>query len=1206
MGHDQCHSSAEEGKPLHSQRPELEAVGTTGQKYWRGLEELADTRDFRDFLEREFPAGASELSGTGRRNFLKLMGASVALAGAATLPGCRRPEHKILAYSARVPENVIPGKPLYYASSMPLPGGGAEGLLITTNEGRPTKIEGNPLHPINQGKSSVWSQASILNLYDPDRLKNPEFRRDGQAEHVDATWDDFAAWSTRHFSQFDATKGAGLALIVEKKTSPTRDRLRDALKAKWPQATFIAYDATENTHQQDGLKAACGAAAVEVLDLSKAKTIVSFDRDFVQGEPMSLVYARDLAASRRMLKSADTMSRLYVLESMFTSLGSMADHRAALSPSQISAAFAMLARKLAGALGTALSSGLAGAVSGLKGEVAGIDKMIDAIAADLLASRGASVLVAGRSQPAWVHALCAALNTALNASAAASAPVKYVATDAELAVDSARQLAQLRKDVESGKITTLVCIETNPLFNGPDGLGLEKAIESQTGSKKTTLITLNIDDNETVHASTWRLNAAHYLEAWNDATTFGGTLSVVQPMIAPLYAGRSDIELLALIIGQPAAGYDLVRATWQARLKLTGEAFEKAWRRTLWDGLAGVTAQPQALSVDGNRVGELVVQARIAAAPTPTALEASFFVGHMGDGRWINNAWLQELPEPASRTCWDNAGFVSPATLKALGLDGTDYTDKKPDGPLVKLKVDGREMTIVLWAVPGVADNTVVLPVGWGRRVTGLVGMGTGFDCFAFKPASQWVVPGVAVENLRDRFIVASTQLHGSMEGRALLRQMDMAAMVKHGDKPFKEEKDTYGRMKRLSLAEQLSGSELTHMPAGVSAYVNPYNASKSDVAKAAPGSHYDPQRAGKQDGTTPVYAQRAQWGMSIDLGSCTGCNVCTIACQAENNIPVVGKAEVIKGREMQWIRIDRYFVGDDRNAPEAMAFQPVACVHCENAPCEVVCPVNATVHGPEGHNYMVYNRCIGTRYCANNCPYKVRRFNFFEYGVTKFNGGLDDAMLDVVPDVVKNNLPSNQNLIPPRLRAKLDEIQKLAKNPNVTVRSRGVMEKCTYCIQRTNEAKIEYKLKMSKEGKPYDLATDGLPDKYVQTACQQACPTNAISFGDILDPKSEISQMREHTRTYALLGYLNVRPRTTYMASVKNPSPMIRAGVEDPFGHGSHDGHGGDHHGDHKKAAMNNTSLSSDGTTYVDRRRALEAGYRVSLSVLGGSGGAV
>jgi len=752
-------------------------------------------------------------------------------------------------------------------------------------------------------------------------------------------------------------------------------------------------------------------------------------------------------------------------------------------------------------------------------------------------------VVAGPSQPAEVHELARAINAALGnlGQTVTEVPGGSAGSGTEGLIALARRLA-------GGEIGTVVTLRANPVYDAPAGLGFEAAFQ-----KAPERITLSCQASETAEASTWRLAGTHFLEEWGDTRAWDGTVAPIQPMIAPIYGGKSDLEVLAMILGdEETDGHAIVRGTWQRGLGApSAEAFEKTWRRALHDGvIAGWPAEePEAAGAPGAR--ETRPARTLSAGPSPAALDVVFMVGMVGDGRFANNGWLQELPEFASRMVWDNAALVSPATADALGMVQDRATEKKKYARLADLALPGgAAVRVPVWAVPGIADNTVVLPVGYGRTVCGHVGTGVGFNTYAVKPGAESMYVGgarltPATGEGPSRYMITTTQEHGSMEGRtAIVRRADLPAWEKFGDERARRV-DPYGRELTLNFGERLG--ELAHTPANESIYRNPFNDTRDEPAPHAP------------------YATGPQWGMSIDLSTCIGCNTCTVACQAENNIPIVGKAEVNKGREMHWIRVDRYFVGGLESAdPESMTFQPVPCQHCENAPCETVCPVNATVHGPEGINYQVYNRCIGTRYCANNCPWKVRRFNFFDYGVKKYNGAyLGQETLG------RERGPENENLIPPRFREQLDEIQKMGHNPDVTVRSRGVMEKCTFCIQRINEARIEVKLS--------DLGL--IPDGYVKTACQQACPTDSIIFGDLLDRASRdgqgslARQMRAHGRSYQLLGYLNSRPRTTYMVEVKNPSPAYLRALEargdheagarlarwdDPFGHGGHGGHGG------------------------------------------------
>jgi molybdopterin-containing oxidoreductase family iron-sulfur binding subunit len=1300
---DQCPSSAKEGKPgkqtLAREARELPRVAgaASSLRAWRGLEEVADTGEFRDWLEREFPAGASELDraesedakeneGTTRRTFLKLMGASVALAGAATMPGCRRPNHKIMPYAAQVPEDIIPGKPLFYATAMPLPGGGAEGLLIETHEGRPTKVEGNPMHPLNRGKSTVWSQASVLNLYDPDRLKYPMFHG-APSGKPEATWDDFRDWAKRHFGQFDRTRGKGLAIVVDKKTSPTRDALRDRLKKRFPGAMFVAYEAIDRTGSlAQGTRLAFGAPMRELPTFSSngqvtAKVVVSLDRDFLdQSDPACLSSSREFAATRRMLTTKDAMSRLYVVESGFSNTGSCADHRLRLSPSRIGA-FAVL-------LGRLVLERAGGDVAGLKTALAGVQvaagediphDFVEAVADDLVAEAieggkrtrvGETLVLVGASQPAAIQAIGHAINAALGN---IGKTVRYLPMSEELASDSAANLAGVCSAIDSGEVTSVVTIGVNPVYDAPAELDFAKRYA------KVTSVNLSVESTETADASTWSLNGAHYLESWGDAESWDGTVSIIQPMIAPIFEpALSEIELLALIadpnagilvgpadasekkqattaeaagantkndvktapvVPAPAVapvatrvddGYGLVRGTWKGRLAKSDAEFDKAWRRALHDGVVAMNApalqSPKAASNLGGEIAKLL----LAPAPSKDELDVQFVTHHVHDGRFANNGWLHELPNVGTRVVWDNPALVSPKTAKDLGLlpawyserdPSTIYTHKYPEARIGKLTLAGRTIEIAVWILPGMADNTVLLPLGFGREHAGRVGDGVGFNAYPVRQITGMMASRAArLEPLNKEYMIASTQTHWSVDGRtAIVRQVDYPAWQKHGsDTPVEESDRLYATAKVLPFGERVGHGELTHTPPNINSYANPYSHSDDPYANKTPF----PKNNGDYDGKTmapalgSTYSKGSQWGMSIDLSTCTGCGACTIACQAENNIAIVGKKEVAKGREMSWIRVDRYFISDvsrqefeNPNEPVGMLHQPVACVHCENAPCEVVCPVNATVHGPEGNNYMVYNRCIGTRYCANNCPYKVRRFNFFDYGVKKFNGDYigREQIEGIAPDrggVTGSGEHNkiNVNLIPPRLRQKLEEIERMQKNPNVTVRSRGVMEKCTYCIQRTNEARIEMKL--------HDIKN--MPDGFVQTACQQACPSNAIVFGDILDTTSNggkgsaVRQLREHQRSYMLLGYLNTRPRTTHMVRVTNPNPRLRTPIEDPFGHaGGHESEGG-HEGGHE--ASGHGEKHAGGPRDAGRslflrdaaKRVADSGYALSLRVLG------
>ncbi len=1153
---------------------------------WRSLDEYAGTPEFRDFVEREFPAGASELARESRRSFMKVMGAGLAIAGAATVPGCRRPAREIMTYAQTVPEEIIPGKPLYYATSLPLPGGGAEGLLIETHAGRPTKVEGNPLHPINRGKSSSWAQASVLDIYDPDRLKNPVFHNQARGK-LNATWDDFKGWQGEHFARFDATGGAGLVFVVDKKSSPTRDAMRDAVKGRWPAAEWVAYNPTETRGVTEGTRVAFGAPVRVRHALADAQRVLSLDSDFMHEGPEALVCARDFAATRNVHNSGDDMSRLYVAESRPSGTGSLADHRMRMSPTEITAMAAEVARHVFAGAGIANASSL---VEGLvsvptRGDERGHENHAQQIAEDLLAHRGRSVVIAGASQPAEVHALVAAMNEAIGA---VGSLVGYTPMSDEEAADCCSVMADLANRL--GNVDTLVCIDANPAYDVP---GFADALEGVG-----TLITLSVGPTETSDTATWSLNEAHPLESWGDAQAWDDTVAPTQPMIAPLYEpALSEIEFLALLAGPDHGGSDnpdgheLVTRTWSARTSTPlGDAFDKIWRRALHDGvLAGSGARAQRPNVNWGAIRGAIGALAASLADQPDGLEVVFRTGRRGDGRSANNAWLQELPDVATSVTWDNPVCVSPRTAERLDLlpPGADadnanpYTKQQmPKARLATLNVGGRECEVAVWVLPGMPDNVAAVELGGGRTVCGLVGNDVGHNTFAVKPAGASTAAGASLTRTGGTQTIASTQNHWTMEDRTtIVRAMDKKWFDKHAAKPPKSKPDKiYGTelgSTKLNVAEQLG--ELAHTPEVISIYENPENASRADAAEGS------------------IYSKGPQWGMTIDMNACTGCGTCTIACQSENNIPVVGKSEVAKGREMQWIRIDRYFTGDVNN-PDQMLMQPIACVHCENAPCETVCPVNATVHGPEGTNNMAYNRCIGTRYCANNCPYKVRRFNFFDWAQSKFRGGLDASY--VGEDIKKRfeegvaaDRTFNQNFIPPRLREKVDEITKMQRNPDVTVRSRGVMEKCTYCIQRVNAARAEVKIN-GMWNEPDQ--TGPIPDGFFQVACQQACPTDAIAFGDILDPSAKVTELRDSSRGYALLGYLATRPRTSHLMRVRNPNAAIREyDLHDPLHHGP--SHGDEHHDD------GHGDAPDDGHAFVDPlKKRFEDGYTMSLRVLG------
>lgn len=984
---------------------------TTGKEYWRSLDQLAETTQFRNFLHREFPEGASEMGNHwSRRSFLTLMGASIALAG---LSGCRRPVEKIVPYVQR-PEEIIPGEPLVYATNMPF-GTGAYGLLARSNDGRPTKLEGNPEHPSTLGGSNTFIQAAILGLYDPDRSQQP--MQTGTKRDRDAFIDYFR--SQLH-PNLIASKGAGMAVLSESFASPTMARLKAAFEETYPNARWATYEPISDEHAYDGIEIATGTALQPVYHFERAKTILSLDSDFLGRDGNTVTNARGFAATRKVESQSDDMSRLYVAESCYSVTGGMADHRYRIKSAQIGSFAIAVAQELR-------RQGIA--VNGL-GDVS-VDssqfdgKWIRVVAEDLRSARANALVIAGPGQPAWVHALVYAINEALRANGTTVAYHEMV----DVSRPKRSQVKDLVAAMNGGAVDTLVIFGGNPVYDSPADLDFGGAL-----SKVKHSVHLSAYYDDTSRLCTWHLPRTHFLECWGDVRSHDGTMGVIQPLIAPLFDSHSDVEILSLMnSGNMQPGYDAVRETWQSALR-SGN-FEDMWRVVLHDGLLKNSATKAVTP----RLRPTEIVRAISPVRTSDGLEITFRSSNVFDGRFANNGWLQELPDAITKLAWDNAALVSHGTAKRLGVKNED---------VATIVVNGRSMESVVWISPGHADNSVTLLLGYGRQNLGRVADGVGFNTYALRTFdSPYIAMGAAMQPTGRTYELANTQDHGSMEGRPIVRESTLAEY-------------------------QASDSPTFH-----------------------PESPHHPPLVALWDEHS--YAAGYQWGMAIDLNSCIGCNACTVACQSENNIPIVGKKQVRNGREMHWIRLDRYYASDPHNPngldePETV-FQPMACQHCENAPCESVCPVAATVHDKEGLNVMVYNRCIGTRYCSNNCPYKVRRFNFFNY--TK-------------------DYP---------------EIQKMSQNPEVTVRSRGVMEKCTYCIQRISAAKIAAK-------------ADGrsVTDFDLQTACQQACPAQAITFGNINDPNSAVSKKKKINRDYRVLEEYNIKPRTSYLARLRNPHPEL------------------------------------------------------------------
>ena len=976
-------------------------ASSQGPRYWRSLEELAETSSFKEFLQREFPEQASEWNDShGRRNFLKLMGASLALAG---LTACtRQPEEKIMPY-VRAPEEVIPGRPLFYATAMPLSGVGT-GLLVESHMGRPTKVEGNPEHPASLGAADAISQASVLTLYDPDRSRT--LKSIGEIR----TWSSFLGEFRSAISAQKLKKGNGLRILTETITSPTIAAQIRAVQEAFPEAKWHQWEPAGEHSARAGAQLAFGEAVNTYYELDKADVILSLDADFLGSGPASLRCARQFSNRRRVTGNKADISRLYVVESTPTVTGGRADHRLPLRTSEMEGFAWALAAKL----------GVAGSAKRGAAYTANA-KFIDVVARDLRQHGAASVVIAGAQQSPAVHALAHGINQALGNNG-----TTVVHTDPIEAnpVDQVASLKDLLKDLDQGAVDLLLILGGNPVYNAPADLNFRERF-----MKAKARVHLSLYEDETSELSHWHVPAAHYLEMWSDIRAFDGTVSIIQPLIAPLYHGRSPHEVLQLLADRPErSAYDTLRDYWTGR---RGAAdFEKWWRKSVHDGVIAGSALPpkkvaikagweKALPESGSHKGLEVVF-----KPDPTVY----------DGQFANNGWLQEAPKPITKLTWDNTAQIGPLTAQRLGLQSED---------LVELRCRGRVVRAPVWIVPGHAPDSITVHLGYGRSRAGRVGSGVGFNAYSIRAAeSLWRADSVELRKLNQKFRLANTQEHHSMEGRHLVRSGTLDEYAKHPN--FAQEMEPQPP-RELTLYKE---------------------------------EH-------KYDGYS--------WGMAIDLNACIGCNACVVACQAENNVPVVGKDQVSRGREMHWIRVDRYYEGNLDN-PQTH-HQPVMCVHCENAPCEVVCPVAATVHNNEGLNDMVYNRCVGTRYCSNNCPYKVRRFNFLLYADFE--------------------TPSLQ----------------LGRNPDVTVRSRGVMEKCTYCVQRINQARIDAK----REDRQ-------IRDGEVVTACQATCPAQAIVFGNLNDPGSKVAQWKKEQRNYALLAEVNTRPRTSYLASLRNPNPELES----------------------------------------------------------------
>jgi molybdopterin-containing oxidoreductase family iron-sulfur binding subunit len=1039
-------------------------------QYWRSLEERSRLAEDAAAVAREnaaeFPPAhlttppADEALVVSRRGLLGAMSATLALVGA---EGCRRPVEKVVPY-AKMPEDVVPGVPSHYTTVLQRRGD-AVGLVVESHEGRPTKIEGNESHPSSMGAADLVTQAAILDLYDPERSQGP---RKGGAE---ATWEAFEKELGARLAAHEKDQGERMRVLMPPTLSPTVIRMRAALAQRFPKTRVHTWAPVNDSNAREGAQVAFGQPANVVYGYERSRVVLSLDSDFLQTESGSVRATKGFAASRRLRSPKDSMSRLYVVEPSPTTTGANADHRLRLRASAVEPYAYALVGELAKA-GVAIPPEIV-ASAAKHGAPEGVPpKWLAAVAKDLAGNRGHAFVVVGSRQPPVVHALALAINAALGGAGQAYG-VAAPADPQEL--PAATEIKALTDAMGGGQVETLVILGGNPVYDAPADLGFAEKLAKVPFSAHASLFV-----DETSAACTWHVPRAHEFESWGDARSLDGMVAVQQPLIAPLYGGRSDIELLALLSGSDEKNpYEAVRRTAREAFftgrGLTGcaaapvggayeckdasgnavqarvDEIERDWNRTLAGGVIA-RSRPKALTVSP-RAAEIAAEIDKRPAPAPAAagtFEVTFApCPKMVDGQHANNTWLQETPDPETKLVWDNAAIVSPATAAALGVEGKD---KHSDVELLKIEVGGRSITAPVWILPGQADGSIALTLGWGRTRAGRIGDGRGYNAYPLRTLDTLgFAAGARVSNAGgDRYRLAQTQENSSTEGRPIAME---ATLADYKARPNFAELDA-PPPRALPLWNQVD------------------------------------------------YSKGHQWGMAIDLNACTGCSACVVACMAENNVPVVGKLEVWRGREMHWLRIDRYWVEDAKIGASvespATVHQPLMCVHCEEAPCENVCPVNATTHSPEGLNEMAYNRCIGTRYCANNCPYKVRRFNYLNWhndAVWKETGGLPDSL-------------------------------QMQQNPNVSVRFRGVMEKCSYCVQRIQSAKIRAKREYRE-----------LKDGEIRTACQQTCPADAIVFGDVNDPNSHVTHASRQDRRFGLLDSLGTRPRTTYLGKVRNPN---------------------------------------------------------------------
>jgi len=1075
----------------------------TGRRYWRSLDELADAPEFKQWLEREFPQGASEFTDpVSRRHFVKIMSASFMLAGLGVMgTGCRRPVENLEPFGKQ-PADYVFGKSEYYATAMPTRTG-AVPLLVKSYDGRPIKLEGNAQFPGSNGGTDRYAQASILDLYDPDRARR--FANEGNAVSRDVA----LGFLDELSKKFAANSGEGLAFLAEGSTSPSRARLQKLIAGKFPKSQWFSYDAIDSDIHQRAVTQAFGQSLRPIYHFDEAKVILSLDCDFLGSEEDVHNNIRRFVKGRKP-ETDGGMSRLYAVESLFTLTGAGADHRLRVPAGAVMQIANAISQQILTLTGNAVLPEF------LQSLPDGVDrKWISECARDLVASRGKVLVVAGQRQPMTVHMLAHTINDALNS---IGRTVTFVAAPEK----SGGSLADLAKLLNDGQVETLAILSSNPVYHAPADLNWAAA---QRKAKTVVRLGYHEDESGAAAVCDWHFPLAHYLESWGDATTSDGTLVPVQPLIQPLFGGLTELEFLARLAGEAQANpYDIVRTTFSGS--------EESWRKFLFDGFAG---KPEPVSVSAH-LGALMPEIGFT-VPTAKSLEVVFYRdAKMDDGRYANNGWMQELPDPVTKLTWDNAVLVSRRTARDLGVQNGDIVEIALNSAVGAAPASARlpvpSVKGPIWVQPGMADYSLGLALGYGREGALRVGQGVGFNAYKIFNG-KCIEAGATIRKTGETHPLATTQSHWSMEGRPAVREANFEEFSKDPD-----------------FATEMHGTE---PPIVAPLYPNPLDEAKKTALH--------------------------QWGMAIDLSSCVGCGTCVVACQSENNIPIVGKDQVRRGREMHWMRIDRYYTADPAKEKWSDGFQrdgeqqfaewiddvqavsqPMLCQHCEAAPCENVCPVNATVHDQEGLNVMAYNRCIGTRYCSNNCPYKVRRFNYLDFNKRP----LADLKGPFYPTPLTHKTDGKWDLLSwfkaPDASGMREEDEwdliKMAKNPDVTVRMRGVMEKCTYCTQRIEQAKIAQKV---KAGASDNVRLTEAAGTIPKTACQQSCPAGAIVFGDISDPDSSVSKLKARQRNYSVLGDLLTKPRTTYLARIRNPNPAMPDYRDWPFSFEEYEKRGGE-----------------------------------------------